>query len=126
MLTLQQLACACDIGRRGSLEVHAIEREAHELEQIRLVIHDQDGGPAHRSSQRLGSANTSLKMLPPPGRGSCNSVAPFVCASSRARNRPSPVPPWAPLKNGSKMRSACSGFTPGPRSITSGTAVRSD
>ena len=59
----------------------AAQSQAHELEEIRLVVHHQHHGLlghtaaarrrlAHQLSHRRGSANTSLKRLPPPGRGS--------------------------------------------------------
>src|SRR6185437_9525828 len=79
-LVFQELAGGGEVGGRARLQVHAAEREAHELEQVRLVVHDQHDGLltaaaadrslAHRTSHRRGSANTTRKMLPPPPRGS--------------------------------------------------------
>src|SRR5579862_9486376 len=128
LFVLQHAAGRADIRRGSRVEIHAAQGKTHELEQVWLVVYDEYHGPVaggscarsshiHQASQRRGSANTKRKMLPPPCLGSYNRVAPFVCASSRARNRPRPVP-RPPLKNGSKMRSACSGFTPAPRSMT--------
>src|SRR5947207_1515093 len=70
-----------EVGRGARSEIHAAQSQAHELEQIRLIVHDQHHGPigrtararrrlVHQISHRRGSANTSLKTLPPPARGS--------------------------------------------------------
>jgi hypothetical protein len=56
-------------------------------------------------SQRCGSLNTILKVLPSPLRGSYSNIARLSWHSSRAMNNPSPVPPFRPVKKGSKMRS---------------------
>ncbi len=77
---LQQLLRGADIRSGPRVHVHAREREAHELEQIRLIVDYEYGrfghlGPIeidtrHRNSQRVGSANTRRKRPPPAGRGS--------------------------------------------------------
>ena len=103
VLVLDELACPGEVGGGAGLQIHPAEREADELEQVGLVVHDQHdrlggrGAPirgrgAHRTSHRRGSANTSRNTLPPPARGSYSSVARLLCASSRARKRPSPLP----------------------------------
>ena len=80
-LGLQQFPRGAEVRRRARGEIHAAEREADELEEIRLVIDDQDdwllravahrgGGLVHHVSHRRGSANTSRNRLPPPIRGS--------------------------------------------------------
>ena len=72
-------------------------------------------GPADpQATQRSGSRNTRRNRLPPLVRGSYRRVAPLVCASSRARNSPRPVPRSLPVKNGSKIRSRCCTAMPGP------------
>ncbi len=79
-LGFQKLARAGEVGRRAGLHVHAAQSEADELEQVRFVVDDQHhrliGGVAHaceflvhHTSQRRGSANTSLNTLPPSARG---------------------------------------------------------
>ena len=103
------------------------QRERHELDEIRFIVDDQYERWRHgislnarfSATQRSGSRNTMRNRLPPLVRGSYRRVAPLVCASSRARNRPRPVPRSLPVKNGSKMRSRCCGAMPGPRSATS-------
>ena len=124
--------CAAPIepATRGARS-HPLQGDREELANIRLVIDDEYGRSRHFSivashtdsmryaSQRCGSLKTTLKMLPPPLRGSYSRMARFSWHSSRAMNRPSPVPPLRPVKKGSKMRSARLRFYPGARSATS-------
>ena len=113
------------------VKIHALQRDGQELAEIGFVVDDQNGGLGHGchcslsgrvrrySSQRCGSLNTIRNTLPPPVRGSYSRMARFSWHSSRAMNRPSPVPPLRPVKNGSKMRSAALASIPVPRSATS-------
>ncbi len=61
-----------DVACNGRIDIHAPERERQQLANVGLIVNDQCQGLAHElttPSQRSGSANTILNMLPPPSRG---------------------------------------------------------
>ncbi len=80
-LRLEEAPCTVEVRRGARRQIHAAQGQAHELEQIGLIVHDEHHGLVghlaiarrrlvHQISHRRGSAKTSLNTLPPPTRGS--------------------------------------------------------
>ena len=102
------------------LAIAAAQVAAHRRQHLRVVVHHEKSGLVHECPVPAAA--------PAVGRNTRNSVRPgldstsisaSLCVTRRrtmSRPRPVPLPTGLVVKNGSKIRSRCSGGMPGPLS----------